>query len=932
MSTRYDVFISYKSEDLALAQTVHDCLKPTGLEIWFDRVRLEPGFNWHDEIEAGCENSRILLPVLTPRWQTSEWTKFETYGAEAVIPLHVEGEWEDVAPPPLRRYQASVIDLRHPGETDWGGLIAAVRDCLAQPPPDKEKRLAHVGYRANPAFVGREDDLIRINEALHREPGTALTRGSVHAISALGGIGKTTLARQYVEKFWRLYRQIFWVDARTDPAAGFAEIALSLFPDAVNREKEPLARRALEALSDRTERLLVLDDVQDEESIQGWIPKSGGCHTIITSRFAGWSAAVESIPIYLLDPVHSRELLRRRAGRRGTREEEEACDRLAEALDYLPLALEQAAAYIRLEGPGFGFDDYLRIYGESARSLLAKRALGSTQYPDSVVTTWSATLAKLSWTARAVLRLASFLSSSPIPKAMFVDAAETILDRAGSMATREGPASPGGVGPEDGSHAVREAIQELTRYSMVTSHGHEITLHALVQTVGRFQTPEAEYKGMVVDAVRVLRRARPPDVVDPERWHDWGTWLPHAEAAVAHAEKAGVRVGIGELIGWSGSWYEQTADYEKAENAFRKALRLDEVLHGDTTPIVAVRLNNLAGVIMARGRLSEAESLFCRALEIVGDRDRGFRCRLLNNLGLLCKATGRLRDAETKLLDALELAPSGDASADDIRATLLANLAGVHFMTNRFESAERHFAEALRIHRVLDGDHHPAVVTPMLSMAELYVATNRLEDAARLGRDALSICEGTYGRKHPETAVCYNELGRVYEEMGRHDEAELLYRQALEIDLAAYGQVHERVSIRLNNLAEVLRLTDRLDEAEEAMKQSLEIRERTLGGNHPLTIHMYGRLALVLLQEGALEEAEDLARRSVAGWLISETPRTYKSGRAHRVLALVLDRKGRKGEAQELMKEAVSIYEETLVPGDPRLESIRREAEGIGTQ
>jgi hypothetical protein len=29
----------------------------------------------------------VVLPVLTPRWKRSEWTRYETYGAEAVIPL-----------------------------------------------------------------------------------------------------------------------------------------------------------------------------------------------------------------------------------------------------------------------------------------------------------------------------------------------------------------------------------------------------------------------------------------------------------------------------------------------------------------------------------------------------------------------------------------------------------------------------------------------------------------------------------------------------------------------------------------------------------------------------------------------------------------------------------------------------------------------------
>ena len=35
-------------------------------------------------------------------------------------------------------------------------------------------------------------------------------------MTGLGGVGKTTLAREYAEKFWRLYFQILWVRADRD--------------------------------------------------------------------------------------------------------------------------------------------------------------------------------------------------------------------------------------------------------------------------------------------------------------------------------------------------------------------------------------------------------------------------------------------------------------------------------------------------------------------------------------------------------------------------------------------------------------------------------------------------------------------------------------------------------------------------------------------
>jgi hypothetical protein len=58
---------------------------------WPDFDQATPGTK---EIEEGCESSRVIVPLLTPNWGISEWTRHETYGAEFVIPLVVEGRWD----------------------------------------------------------------------------------------------------------------------------------------------------------------------------------------------------------------------------------------------------------------------------------------------------------------------------------------------------------------------------------------------------------------------------------------------------------------------------------------------------------------------------------------------------------------------------------------------------------------------------------------------------------------------------------------------------------------------------------------------------------------------------------------------------------------------------------------------------------------------
>jgi hypothetical protein len=403
-----ELFISYASGDLDRAAALHALLVAQGFRVWFDKVRLTPGCDWHQEIETGCEAARVILPLITARWARSEWTRYETYAHDAVIPVLAEGKAEDAMPSPLRRWNAVMLDPLAGDNDTRRALLTAIRAKLAEPAPERAPRIVDLPYPANPFFIGRDNDLVRIHEELHAAPVAALTQGRVRALAAMGGIGKTTLANEYARRYWRLYPQILWVDGRAGLESGFALLFGKLFPGRsdVGLQQPDKAKLVLAELSGRTERLLVLDNVEDIESVRPWLPRdpTTGCGTLITSRFADWPAAagIRSIQLEVLEPEASRQFLSGRTGRRADGAERTACDDLARELGYLPLALEQAAAYIAAPGAGVDFAGYLRLYRQATQELLARGALGSTEYPDPVITTWQATLAGVPRRAPAV--------------------------------------------------------------------------------------------------------------------------------------------------------------------------------------------------------------------------------------------------------------------------------------------------------------------------------------------------------------------------------------------------------------------------------------------------------------------------------------------------------------------------------------------------
>ena len=65
---------------------------------------------------------------------------------------------------------------------------------------------------------------MEIHEGLYRDPTAALSQGHIEAVTALDGVDKTTIARQYAEKFWHCYEQILWVSFPSGMESEFASL------------------------------------------------------------------------------------------------------------------------------------------------------------------------------------------------------------------------------------------------------------------------------------------------------------------------------------------------------------------------------------------------------------------------------------------------------------------------------------------------------------------------------------------------------------------------------------------------------------------------------------------------------------------------------------------------------------------------------------
>lgn len=850
-----DVFLSYNSGERSEVLALAEILLERGIRPWVDFWSLVPGEPWHGKVEEAIAAAPAAA-MLVGREGLGPWQERESCAllCEAVkrgvrvIPVLLPSA-PALPQLPLFLRGFTWVDLREGfAEAGIERLIWGIKGSrLESTGPCEPVRVAPA-FRHNlpwsslgPLFRGRGAALVAL------EAGFAVDavgdprggRSKPQVICGLGGIGKTRLAVEYAWQATERYSAIFFVDAATADSLrrGLAELVGPRRLDLGLAETGEIGR--VEALLGWLARhpgwLLIFDNVdtvEAQQALRQLLPIDGG-HVLVTSRLSTWPCELRRHTIETLARRDSVTLLLAATGAEAS-DDAALADSLAELLGDLPLALEQAAAYIGARG--ISFASYLQDWKHDRERILGWYDEGATNYPLALAWTWSQSVARLDLLSRAVLRLLAHYGTDPVPLAMLaaspVIAAESVV-----ALLREG------LSAEHGGFDVIGALAELSRYSLVTREGGHVRVHRMVQEVERGCIPEAQRRAWIQRAVRLIVDFAPRPADDVRTWAVWDELRPHAERVIEIAWRQGVGQPTAALMIELGILLSGKGLYGKAEPLLRRALLLDEACFGPNHPRIAVDLNNLAQILRGAGRFQEAEDFMRRALRIDESRfgaDHHNVSRHLSNLAALLEATGRHAEAEPLMRRAL--------SIDEQRY----------------------------------GPGHSKVSIRLNNLAMLLEATERLDEAEPLARRALAINEEVFGAHHPRVASRLVNLARLLQGKDLIAEAEPLVRRALAIDEHSFGRCHVSVARDLFALASLARCRGAIEEAIGHCRQALEICAASLGGHHPKTCSVSRSLEELELEvQGAAEPAQgcrgttSTAWRQVASPFLSENQATF---------------------------------------------------------
>jgi hypothetical protein len=218
-------------------------------------------------------------------------------------------------------------------------------------------------------LAGREE-LLAVLAAMLAGGGDAGPPGNV-ALWGRGGAGKTSVAVEYAHRHqgevgvvWQ-----FGAEDATVLAAGFAELAAQLGARVDGDVRDPVVSVHGTLAAFPQEWLLIFDNAPDRAAVARFLPPAGRGRVLVTSRNPDWPLG-QGLDVPVLDTEAAAGFL---VTRTGTRDEQAAME-LAGELGGLPLALEQAGAYI--QASGIGLAGYLASFRKRRREMLTRGEAG----------------------------------------------------------------------------------------------------------------------------------------------------------------------------------------------------------------------------------------------------------------------------------------------------------------------------------------------------------------------------------------------------------------------------------------------------------------------------------------------------------------------------------------------------------------------------
>lgn len=786
------------------------------------------------------------------------------------------------------------------------------------PPPGSVMPL-----RPNPNFVGRHEGLKRIAASLKAGGTAAIGEVTVAASSGLGGVGKTQLACEFVYRYGRFFHGVYWLNFG-DPARIPAEVAacggagsMNLHPGEYHElPLEDRARAVMAEWQSDLPRLLVFDNCEDEELLDRWLPPSGGCRVLVTSRRGSWdhSLGVTGLKLGVFDRAESVALLREY--RPDLSPNDPHLHTIAEELGDLPLALDLAGRYLKRYARDVTLEAYLaRICRPELLehpSLRQARGISPTKHDMDVWRTFALSYWRLDAadeTDGRAIKLLARAARLAAGEPMSGELLALLLDPHGAPGTE--PSLPATL--------ARDALERLTEVGLLGEEREGV--YGMHRLVTAFAQAEVADDGAQTAAEAACARAALEAYSEghPVRQEMLVPHvLPLADAAMGRVDDSAANLctaaGVGltqlgaydEALPYAHRAMDITADLlgpndrlalqrrsnvgmllkskgerEAAMAVYEEVLEAQETHLGRWDVDVAATINNMGVLLRGEDLFHEMLPLYERALRIrqrvweeTGPEESERRANAnklaesYSNMGALLMDLGRPRQAGPHLDNALDILGGAYGQDHERNAgTLVVRGAALRALGN-YPYAALSVRSALDIYRDVTGTAGPAVGAALANQGVICAEwasedrTRSAEQRAQLREMAIDLLgaalmgsEQGYGQEHPMTGGLHGALGMVRDAQGATVDARRHRERAEECRRGNLRGADADAAVAIDGAARLLTSWGLYDEAQAYLERALTIREGVLGRGDFDTSTILLKLGILFQIRGRDEQA-----------------------------------------------------------------------------
>ncbi|PVH97584.1 kinesin light chain [Periconia macrospinosa] len=654
-----------------------------------------------------------------------------------------------------------------------------------------------VPFSQNDNFVGRESHLAKLEAKLFKEKQTTRM-----AIVGPGGTGKSQLALELAYRTRKHNKNcsIFWVDASSIDRIhqSYANIARKLKIPGWNDDKTDVLKMVKLHLSKAAAQSLVIFDNADDDGLTsaGWstagtatltahLPYSDLCSILFTTTdndVAERLASHDIIELQNMAPDTALSMLEQLLDVSMLRDERLEAAFLLQELDYLPLAIMQAAAYINARN----------ITLQEYRTQLTRLKQGAFYDNNNLKRDVSRERTTESFVATMLLSVSQIRNSNPLAEEYLffmacVDRKDIVIEFLDAPSPRER----------------EKAIKTISSYKLATRRPAEsaLDLHRLVHcALQDHLQQQGLFDRWIQTAITKLARLFPDE--SHSNRSKWRRMLPHAKYALSH--NFGSREGTERTkLAWKcAEALMSDGQYNESKILFAQVAKVREGALGVDHPETLTTISNLGLVSSMQGKYKEAEAIHRQVLQryekTIGLEDLNTLISV-NNLGLVLSRQGKYEQAEIMHRRALQGREKLGEDHPDVLASVN-NLGLVLERQNKCEEAVTMYQRALRGRERVLGVEHPDTLASTNNLGSVFSRQGNYKKAEVMHRRALQGREKELKEWHPNTLASVNNLGLVLEKQGRYKEAEAMYRRALQGREEVLREEHPDTLVSINNL------------------------------------------------------------------------------------------------------------------------------------